>query len=123
MLKIQLPLNNLVRSEDFDQFSNNYYQSVNKHPLKNTKCVYKLSFADGTFYIGRSRNLAGRIWNHCTLPVKKGNLPTLKDERMRRAIAKKEKVVFEILSNEPDEERKFIEASFNDKRCLNMKPH
>ena len=112
MLKVQLP------------FKKDYYEFVNKHPLKNKECVYKLSFSDGAFYIGRSHNFAGRIWGHCRFSdAKKGCLPTLKHTRMRRAVSKKETVTFEILSDKEEDERKFIKASFGDKRCLNMRPH
>ena len=112
MLKVQLP------------FKKDYYEFVNKHPLRKKECVYKLSFADGTFYIGRSHNFAGRIWGHCAFSdIQEGRLPTLKHIRMRRAVSKKETVTFEILSDKFEDETKFIKDSFNDKRCLNMRPH
>ncbi len=110
MIKVQLP------------FEKDYCEFVNKHPLKNRRCVYKLSFSDGAFYIGQSGNFAGRIWTHCMFnDLKEGSLPTLKHIRMQKAISKKETVTFKILSDEQQDEAKFIKASFSDKRCLNMR--
>ena len=112
-IEIQLPVNNL----DFYKFTN----SDKVRHLINKSCVYKLSFSDGKFYIGRTHNLSSRIYNHVSfsdaLSVKK---LTPKHSRMLKAIQRKENVLFEILDDDSEKERTYIKKYSKDLNNLNL---
>lgn len=79
--------------------------------------VYRISFQDNKFYIGRSKNIRKRIYGHfvCINQTR----PKSKTERIIQAILNDESVCIEVLSyNEEDEERLIYEN--RSKLCLNL---
>lgn len=99
-----------------------YYEFTFKYKkIGRGEIVYKLSFNDGFFYIGGTRNLAGRMYNHVSMndAMNCKNL-SKKHKRMIKAIDNSETVIFEIIGNKFSDEGKFILEAKKDIKCLNM---
>ena len=111
MIKVDLPVE--------QTYSNFVYQT---HPnWVRYECTYKLSFEDGSFYIGKTYNLAGRIYNHCRMmDLKEGSTPTRKHIKMYEAIQNAESVCFGVLAP-AEQEKEVIKQNISNKLCLNMK--
>ena len=116
-IEIQLPL----QDEYYD-----FISSSKMKQLKNKECVYKLSFEDGKYYIGRTSNLAGRIHSHCQFfePVhyfgSKPTKPTPKEYKMNLSIKNKDLVLFEILDEDSEKEKSYIQKHKEDDLMLNV---
>ena len=90
---------------------------------KKVECVYKITFSDGKYYIGRTTNFFSRIYNHITmLDAKNANRLAEKHKRMKLAIDNYEEVIFEIIDKNPSKEKMYLELNINNENCLNEKP-
>ena len=98
-----------------------YREFVSKTKNKKIEGVYRISFECGSFYIGRTSNFYGRIYNHVTLSDN-NNCKNLspKQKRMLMAINQKEYVKFEMLTNNERMERNIISKNKANELCLNI---
>lgn len=89
---------------------------------KNVRCVYKFSFADGSFYIGSTQNLHERLCNY-----KRNFYTGIVNKKVAAKLELFKEVVFEIIEMVPEAtslkevEQTFIRKFTYDQNMLNSK--
>ena len=84
--------------------------------------VYKITFSDGSFYIGMTSNFHGRVYNHCNInDLNVGSKVTPKHKRMIVAIINFEKVEFELIDNDINKEKDYLKIHLSNVINLNKK--
>ena len=124
---------NLPITESYEEFKKKYSYDPLKLGTKlldeissphryRVEGMYKLTFEDGQFYVGGTRNIVSLIHNVCTLnDVINPNKLSLRQTRMKLAIDNGETIVFKILDAEIEDKYKIVKEYIGQEGCLNMK--